>query len=146
MKRLFFLLVSFVCVNVVFAQSNIDTNITGDDAGWGDGYDLVYKVDGQVYKTITLAEGSEITPELEPTKEGHMFSGWSEIPATMPENDVEVTGTFSYFLIYKIDGIEYHIDTLSWASAITALTVSAKEGFSFEWLDEIPSTMTANDL
>ena len=47
-------------------------------------YSLEYIVDGEVYKTITLEFGTAITPEAEPTKEGYTFSGWSEIPETMP--------------------------------------------------------------
>ena len=31
----------------------------------------------------------------QPIKEGYTFSGWSESPATMPANDVEITGTFA---------------------------------------------------
>ena len=42
-----------------------------------------------------MNEGDAITPETEPTKEGYTFSGWSEIPATMPAHDVTVTGTFT---------------------------------------------------
>ena len=58
-------------------------------------YKLTYKVDGGVYKTYDLLEGTAITPEAEPTKEGYEFSGWSTIPATMPAEDVTITGTFS---------------------------------------------------
>ena len=58
-------------------------------------YTLTYMVDGKVYKTIEFFEGSLITPEAEPTKEGYDFSGWSTIPATMPAKDVEVTGSFT---------------------------------------------------
>ena len=57
-------------------------------------YTLTYKVDGEVYKTYQLEAGATITPEPAPTKEGYIFSGWSEIPATMPAHDVTVTGTF----------------------------------------------------
>ena len=57
-------------------------------------YTLTYKVDGEVYKTYQLEVGATITPEPAPTKEGYTFSGWSEIPATMPAHDVIVTGTF----------------------------------------------------
>lgn len=57
-------------------------------------YKLTYKVDGNVYKEYTLNYGTAITPEPEPTKEGYTFSGWSEIPATMPAHDVEVNGSF----------------------------------------------------
>jgi hypothetical protein len=58
-------------------------------------YNLVYKVDGEVYKSFQLASGDAITPLAEPTREGYKFSGWSEIPGTMPEHDVTVTGTFT---------------------------------------------------
>ncbi len=59
-----------------------------------DTYTLKYIVDDNEYKTYELKEGEEITPEAEPTKEGYIFSGWSEIPATMPSEDVTVTGYF----------------------------------------------------
>ena len=58
-------------------------------------YKLTYTVDGEVYKTYDIEYGSTITPEAEPTKDGYIFSGWSEIPATMPAHDVTVTGTFT---------------------------------------------------
>ena len=58
-------------------------------------YTLTYIVDGEEYKSYQIAEGSAITPEPAPTKEGYDFSGWSTIPATMPAEDVTITGTFS---------------------------------------------------
>ena len=58
-------------------------------------YTLTYLVDDEVYKTYKLKVGDTITPEAEPTKEGYTFSGWSEIPSTMPDHDVTVSGTFT---------------------------------------------------
>jgi hypothetical protein len=58
-------------------------------------YNLTYMVDGEVYKTYNVEYGAKITPETEPTKEGYTFSGWSEIPESMPAHDVTVTGTFT---------------------------------------------------
>lgn len=55
---------------------------------------LTYMVDGEVYKTYSIEEGEVITQEPEPVREGFAFSGWSEIPETMPAHDVIVTGTF----------------------------------------------------
>lgn len=57
-------------------------------------YNLNYIIDGQVYKTYNLAEGSIITSEPIPSKEGWTFSGWSDIPETMPSHDVEISGHF----------------------------------------------------
>ena len=61
----------------------------------GDIYKLVYMVDGEEYASYSVEEGSPITPEPAPTKEGYTFSGWSELPKTMPAHDVTVSGTFS---------------------------------------------------
>ena len=61
-------------------------------------YILTYMVDDEVYKTYEMDYGTAITPEPEPTKEGYIFSGWSQIPATMPAYDVTVTGTFTKIL------------------------------------------------
>jgi len=63
-------------------------------------YTLTYMVDGTVYKTSELEYGATITAEAAPIKEGYLFSGWSEIPETMPAKDIEVTGHF------EVDGID----------------------------------------
>ena len=57
-------------------------------------YTLTYMVDGEVYKTYSMEEGEVIIQEPEPVREGFAFSGWSDIPETMPDSDVTITGTF----------------------------------------------------
>lgn len=58
-------------------------------------YTLTYKVDGEVYGEVeTIEYGATITPRTEPTREGYTFSGWSGLPSTMPDRNVEVTGIF----------------------------------------------------
>jgi hypothetical protein len=112
-------------------------------------YTLTYKVDGEVYKTLSVAYGSTITPEAAPTKEGYTFSGWSEIPETMPANDVTVTGTFSvnsYTLTYMVDGEEYKIYTVEFGTSITPEEEPTKEGYTFSGWSKIPETMPANDV
>ena len=56
---------------------------------------LSYKVDGTLYKSYDIIVGMSIIPVAEPTKDDYTFSGWSEIPTYMPNEDVTVTGTFS---------------------------------------------------
>ena len=58
-------------------------------------YKLIYMVDGIEYRTYEINEGASITSEPAPTKEGYTFSGWSEIPETMPAHDVTITGVFT---------------------------------------------------
>lgn len=112
-------------------------------------YKLTYKVDGTNYKTYDVEYNSAITPEDAPTKEGCTFSGWSEIPETMPANDVTVTGTFAvnkYKLTYMVDDEEYKTSEVDYGTAITAEAVPTKEGYTFSGWSEIPSTMPAEDV
>ena len=60
-----------------------------------DFFTLLYKVDGVDYKSYQVEYGASITPEPAPIKAGYNFSGWSEIPTTMPDHDVIVIGTFT---------------------------------------------------
>ena len=112
-------------------------------------YKLTYMLDGEVYKTYELEYNSSITPLGDPAeKVGYTFSGWSDIPATMPAHDVEVTGTFTvnkYKLIYQVDGEDYQTFELDYGTAITPLEKPTKEGYTFSGWSEIPETMPAHD-
>ena len=80
-------------------------------------FTLTYLVDGEIYKVQAVEVGTPITPEAEPQKEGYTFSGWSEVPGTMPDHDLNVTGTFTvntYVIRYYVgdqliaeDKVEY---------------------------------------
>lgn len=112
-------------------------------------YKLTYKVDGEVYKTFEVDYGASITPEPAPTKEGYIFSGWSDIPKTMPAHDIVVTGTFTinkYNLIYKVDDVAYKSFELDYGTKITPIEQPTKEGYTFSGWSEIPETMPAHDV
>ncbi len=64
-------------------------------------YTLTYQVDGEQYGDVeTIEYGAAITPRTEPTKDGYTFTGWQNMPATMPANDVVVTGSFTKDKVY----------------------------------------------
>ncbi|MCF0215528.1 MAG: InlB B-repeat-containing protein, partial [Fibrobacteraceae bacterium] len=77
-------------------------------------HNIVYKVDGKEYQTVAdVAYGTDLTtitaPDA-PTKTGYTFSGWSALPAAMPDEDVFVTGTFTvnkHYVVYKVDDEVY---------------------------------------
>lgn len=112
-------------------------------------YTLTYIVDGVVYKTSTVAYGTPITPEVTPTKEGHTFSGWNGLPATMPAHDVVVNGSFTannYTLTYKVDGTIYKIKSITYGTTITPETEPTKEGYIFSGWIGLPAKMPAHDV
>ena len=114
-----------------------------------DKYKLIYMIGGELYKSFEIEEGSSITPEPAPTKEGYSFSGWSEIPETMPARDVTVTGSFAinkYKLVYKVDDADYKTYELEFGALITPESSPIKEGYTFSGWSEIPKTMPAHDV
>lgn len=112
-------------------------------------FKLTYTLDGEEYKVQEVKYGVDITPENAPEREGYTFSGWSEIPETMPPHDVTVTGTFSinkYTLTYTVDGAEYKTYEVEYGAAITPEAAPTKEGYTFSGWSVIPETMPAHDV
>ena len=94
-------------------------------------HQLSYYIDDQLYKSFLLEEGEYITPEPPAEKEGYTFSGWSEIPETMPDHDVTVTGSFtltSQKLL--LDGVSYTLWVLSKTAELSSATISDISSFS----------------
>ena len=112
-------------------------------------YNIIYKVDGEIYETETYAEGASITPIAAPTKEGYTFSGWDSVPSTMPEYDVEVNGNFTinqYTVTFKVDGEVYKTFTQDYGSTVSIPAAPTKEGYSFSGWQNVASTVPAQDV
>ena len=112
-------------------------------------YNLIYLVDGVEYERVVLSFGDAIVLEASPTKEGHTFSGWSEVPATMPLHDVTVSGTFtanSYRLTYVLDGETFKTEQVTYGTSISTPEAPSKEGYTFSGWTDVPTTMPAHDV
>ena len=112
-------------------------------------YTVTYLVDGEVFATDSVAYGSEITLIEEPAKEGYTFSGWSEVPETMPAEDITVEGTFevnTYVITYLVDGEVFATDSVAYGSEIALIEEPTKEGYIFSGWSEVPDTMPAEDI
>ena len=57
-------------------------------------YAVTFVIDGEIYETVTVEYGAEIELPTVPEKEGYIFSGWINVPVTMPANDVIVEGYY----------------------------------------------------
>ena len=113
------------------------------------GYTITYVVDGEVYEKNVFAYGKDVRPLGNLSKEGYTFSGWSEIPETMPNNDVTVVGSFTinkYKVTYMVNGSVYHTDTMSYSTPIVPIEEPVKEGYTFSGWGEIPGIVPSNDV
>ena len=102
----------------------------------------------EIYKEIYYVPGDPVTPEPEPTKEGYTFSGWSEIPETMPEHNVTVEGMFTinqYLITYVVDGETFATQEVDFGSVITPPEMPERDGSTCTW-GEYPETMPAHDI
>ena len=110
-------------------------------------FTLTYMVNGEVYKTEDYEQGESIEPDM-PEREGYTFSGWSNLPESMPAENVTVTGTFTvnqYWVTYEVDGKTYTSEKLDYGSAITPPTMQEKEGCDFVW-EDYPENVPASDI
>ena len=130
-------------------------NVTDDlslTVKMADKHKLIYKIGDEVVKTVELAYGSKILQTwiyVAPSKEGYTFSGWSEIPETMPAHDVTITGSYTvnkYKLIYQVGDETYKSLEIEYGSTITPEKDPSKEGYTFSGWSEIPETMPAYDI
>ena len=112
-------------------------------------FTVTYMVDGKVYEVKEVECASEISLIDEPIKEGHTFSGWSEVPETMPANDITVYGTFTankYLITFKIDDEVIFSAPIEYGTSIVAPEAPEKDGYSFDGWIEMPETMPAHDV
>ena len=115
-------------------------------------YELTYNVDGQAYTAFTVEYGSQIVAIEEPEREGYTFSGWDDVPATMPAHDVTVSGEFivnTWDINYYVDGELYLSAEHDFGEAIVMEPIpEPRTGYTFSgWTyDEFPATMPNHDI
>lgn len=114
-------------------------------------YALTYVVDGEVYATDSIEYGAAITPIAEPVKEGYTFSGWSDVPETMPASDVTISGTYTvniYKVYYYVGDELVHTAEVAYGEAIPEYVYepTVEGDVFFGWVGETYDTMPAHDV
>ena len=112
-------------------------------------YTLNFYIDGVLFETKTVEYNSEIEAPEAPAKEGHVFSGWDNLPERMPANDLHVQGSYSknkYLVTLYIDGEYYDSLYVEYGSKIELPVPETDEGRQFEGWLELPDTMPARDI
>ena len=132
----------------------VDTTVPAHDVTYEanysvNSYQLTYVVDGETVQTESVAYGTAITLIDEPVKEGYTFSGWGEVPETMPAHDVTLNGTFTinkYLVTFTVDGAVIASDSLEYGTAITVPTMPEREGYTFSGWSEVAETVPAHNV
>lgn len=99
-------------------------------------YKLTYLVDGKPYHTEHLAAGAAIVPIPYPVKDGYVFTGWRNLPSTMPDRNIETGGSL---LLERYSGItpmkEVKVDSVMYKLA--NMTVEDYRNLRLPSLDEL---------
>jgi len=109
---------------------------------------ITWVVDGVTVHTDTLEFGDKVTEYDPGTKEGHKFSGWDkEIPATMPAEDLTISGTFDvqqYNAVFMVDGEVYDTVPTDFGKIPVAPADPKKDGYTFNGWTPALSEMTTD--
>jgi hypothetical protein len=112
-------------------------------------YTVTFKIGNQVVSTQTLTVGAKIDIPTAPAKEGYTFSGWGDVPATMPAKDLTFEGTYKinyYTLTFKVGDEVISTQSLAYGASIKAPTAPSKQGYTFSGWVNVPATMPAKNL
>ena len=126
-------------------------NITLDATLTKNSYTVTWNVDGEEYATTTVVYGEAIVaPEYE-VAEGYTFSGWGEVAATMPAQNLTYNATTSIitFVVTYMNGEEVvYEETVNYGADVQNVpAVPAKEGYTGTWNADgkaIKATTTIN--
>ncbi len=104
-------------------------------------YALSYFVDGELYNREYYQYGEEIVPISEPAFDGRIFSGWGEIPETMPGHDVDifaVTGeTFNdVTFVDGLDGTVIEVKSVEYGHDVELIQAPVHDGYDFVGWDK----------
>ena len=112
-------------------------------------YTVVFKIGDETLSTIEVAYGAEFDAPTVPEKEGHTFSGWTNLPATMPAGDVEITGAYTagqFEAVFKIGDEVIAVIRADYGTAIEIPAAPEKEGHTFNGWADVPATMPGKDI
>ena len=112
-------------------------------------YNINYYVDSKLVKTESVEYNSTITPYSHIAKTGYTFSGWQNLPTTMPHYDIDVVGYESinyYDVLYYVDGELKYTESTPYNKELTVREPETKVGYTFSGWSQLPTTMPANDV
>ncbi|MBO4731173.1 MAG: InlB B-repeat-containing protein, partial [Bacteroidaceae bacterium] len=111
-------------------------------------YEVRYKVNNEVVHTEMVAYGAAL-PDYTPDEvEGYSFCGWGDVPATMPDHDVELTAQYcvnSYELKYIVEGETVFTSQVAYGASLPNFVAPVIDGYVFlYWEGEEYDTMPAH--
>ncbi len=112
-------------------------------------YTVTYVIDDTYRFRVQCPFGEKFPRLAPPRRANYTFSGWSEMPETMPAGDVTIVGSFEekrYKLTRTVDGVIFSEEYLPFGAEIDKKVKPVQEGYYFSGWRKLPDTMPARDV
>ena len=137
--------------DIYIPQTMPDNDLTAIGTYVTNKHTITYTVDGLEYKKLTGVEyGTPIEIEGELIKTGYKFSGWtpSTLPATMPDEDITVKGTFTpnkHTVTFVIGETNIVVET-QFGVATASIFPKTNPGYKFVPNGDYPATVPDQNI
>ncbi|HOO26633.1 MAG TPA: InlB B-repeat-containing protein, partial [Clostridiales bacterium] len=108
-----------------------------------------FYVDGGLYAVIQTPVGADISFPEPPSKPGYVFTGWANVPDSMPMHDIDLHATFAqgiYTITFVVDGVEISTQSLPAGAAVTIPAAPEKEGHTFRKWEPLVTVMPSYNV
>jgi len=112
-------------------------------------YTATFKVDGEEDQVLTFAYNAAVKAPQMAAKAGHSFAWTDEIPATMPAENIVISGSYQvneYTITYNLDEGTNHADNPTKYNVLTptiTLKPASKAGYNFDgWFNQSNTKVT----
>ncbi len=112
-------------------------------------YRLTFILDDEMTFERSVEFGAPLDFIVAPEWDNHTFSGWGNIPGTMPARDLTFHGGFrlnSHTLTYVLEGEPFETAVLPFGTEIKPAAVPPRTGYVFSGWRGLPKTMPDEDV
>lgn len=112
-------------------------------------YRLTFILDDEMTFERSVEFGAPLDFIVAPEWDNHTFSGWGNIPETMPARDLTFRGGFrlnSHTLTYVLEGEPFETAVLPFGTEIKPAAVPPRMGYVFSGWRGLPKTMPDEDV
>ena len=110
---------------------------------------VTFRIGDEIISQESLVVGEPIGIPEAPQKEGYSFSGWGDVPTTVPLTDIVITGCYAinqYRVRFVADGTVVSEKMLDYGTPITPPSAPAKTGYTFSSWGDVATTVPAKNV
>ncbi len=112
-------------------------------------YYLRFSLDGNIIYSMPMKADAQISCPAVSKREGYTFSGWQDVPKSMPPHECVIEGFYEkniHEVTYVIDGEALHVAMVAYGDPIPCPKAPLKEGLCFVGWELSTDIMPDHDL